>query len=251
MQLYSARRARFQRQQAVEPPFEIGAVDLQRAVREAGVIKPKILAYRENGSFYFSDVTPPSITTNRLYSNSGNLYWAGNLLGGATTGNWTSDGTNVWRTGGNIGIGTSSPFSMLSVNGNGYFSGNLSAAGTLAVSGLTTLGNATTSNLELTKAFTFSGNRTYAGTSSPSNSFMFMNGSALFGTAIPAPNGIISPFNIYISGDQVDTTTNGNGDLIGFSVLTAASANHTGGRERRNGFFDLVQKWQTRKFDAS
>jgi hypothetical protein len=83
-----------------------------------------------------------------------------------------------------------------------------------------TFGNATTTNQEITNALTFSGNRTYSGTgtSSPSNSFMYMPGSALFGTAAAAPNGIISPFNIYVSGDQVDTTTKGNGNLIDFSV---------------------------------
>lgn len=62
-----------------------------------------------NGAAYLADITAPPVTTNRLYSNNGNLYWAGNLLGGATTGNWSSDGTNVWRVGGNVGIGTSSP----------------------------------------------------------------------------------------------------------------------------------------------
>jgi Chaperone of endosialidase/Domain of unknown function (DUF5011) len=75
-----------------------------------------------NGAAYIADITPPANTTNRLYSNAGSLYWAGNLLGGATTGNWTSDGTNLWRTGGNVGIGTTSPFDALSVNGGGYIS---------------------------------------------------------------------------------------------------------------------------------
>jgi hypothetical protein len=78
-----------------------------------------------NGPIYLADVTPAA-TTNRLYSNAGSLYWAGSLIGGASSGNWTSDGTNVWRTGGNLGIGTSSPFATLSVAGNGFFTGTLS-----------------------------------------------------------------------------------------------------------------------------
>ena len=81
-----------------------------------------------NGSAYLTNITAPLNTTNRLYANAGDLYWSGNLLGGASTGNWTSDGTNVWRTAGNVGIGTSSPFETLSVVGNGYFTGGLTAA---------------------------------------------------------------------------------------------------------------------------
>ena len=48
--------------------------------------------------------TTPSVTNNRLYANSGDLYYAGNLIGGATTGNWTSDGTNVYKATGNVSI---------------------------------------------------------------------------------------------------------------------------------------------------
>src|SRR6202140_4387038 len=142
------------------------------------VLRLPLIPFAVNGPIYLANVTPAA-TTNRLYSNAGSLYWAGNLVGGGSVGNWSSDGTNVWRAGGNVGIGTTSPFAALSVNGNGYFSGNLTAAnitatGTLAVSGLTTLGNATTTNLEITKAMTFSGNRTYAGAASPSNSLLYM-----------------------------------------------------------------------------
>jgi Chaperone of endosialidase/Domain of unknown function (DUF5011) len=182
-----------------------------------------------NGPIYLANTTP-SATTNRLYSTGGSLYWAGSLVGGGSVGNWSTDGTNLWRVGGNVGIGTTTPSQALSVAGSGYFSGNLNTA-SLSVSGLTTLGNATTSNLEVTNAFTLTGNKTYSGTSSPSNSFMFMNGSSLFGTASPAPNGIISPFNLYISGDSVNTTSTGNGNLVGFSILHAVSAGSTGGRE--------------------
>jgi len=56
-----------------------------------------------NGPIYLADVSPAA-TTNRLYSNAGSLYWAGNLVGGGSVGNWSSDGTNVWRAGGNVGI---------------------------------------------------------------------------------------------------------------------------------------------------
>ena len=56
-----------------------------------------------NGPIYLADITAPNTTTNRLYSNTGSLYWAGSLIGGGSVGNWSSDGTNVWRVGGNVG----------------------------------------------------------------------------------------------------------------------------------------------------
>jgi hypothetical protein len=71
-----------------------------------------------NGAAYFANIAAPTVTTNRLYANSSNLYWAGNLIGGASTGNWASDGTNVWRTGGNVGIGTTSLTGVLTVEGS-------------------------------------------------------------------------------------------------------------------------------------
>ena len=80
----------------------------------------------------------PSATTNRLYSNAGSLYWNGSLLGGGSVGNWTTHGANVWRTGGNVGIGTTSPFAALAVVGNGYFTGALTVAGISAVNATTT-----------------------------------------------------------------------------------------------------------------
>jgi hypothetical protein len=163
-------------------------------------------------------------------------------LGIAGNSQWATASSNIYFTAGNVGIGTTSPSQALSVSGNGYFTGSLSSGGTLSVAGLTTLGNATTTNQEISQALTFSGNRTYAGTgtSSPSNSFLFMPGSTLFGTAAAAPNGVISPFNIYISGDQVDTTSQGNGNLIDFSVLGAVSAGHTGGREAFQSYLNIV-----------
>jgi hypothetical protein len=68
-----------------------------------------------NGSIYLTNITP-SVTNNLLYANSDNLYWAGNLIGGATTGNWTTDGTNAWRATGNVGMGTTTPAYKLDIN---------------------------------------------------------------------------------------------------------------------------------------
>jgi hypothetical protein len=72
-----------------------------------------------NGPIYLANVTPAA-TTNRLYSNAGSLYWAGNLVGGGSVGNWTSDGTNVWRVAGNVGIGTTSLSYALDILNSGF-----------------------------------------------------------------------------------------------------------------------------------
>jgi hypothetical protein len=106
-----------------------------------------------DGSEYLPDITAPFETTNRLYANGGSLYWAGNVIAGGATGNWTSDGTNVWRSGGNIGVGTTSPFATVSIVGTGYFTGALTAAGIDAT-------NATTTNATSTTLFSTFGNFT-------------------------------------------------------------------------------------------
>ncbi len=71
-----------------------------------------------NSAIQFEDSTP-SDTSGKLYANSSSLYWSGNLIAGASAGNWTTDGTNAWRATGNIGVGTSTPWAKLSVNPNG------------------------------------------------------------------------------------------------------------------------------------
>ncbi len=139
---------------------------------------------------------------------------------------------------GNVGVGTTSPFTNFGVSGSGYFGGNLAAA-TLSVPGLTTLGNATTTNLEVTGGLSFTGNQVYSGsgTSSPANSFIFMKGS-LSGVAAPAGDGIISPFHVFIPADTVNT--NGNGSLIGFSIEEAASTGHAGARIASQSYLAVV-----------
>src|SRR3989339_612717 len=89
-----------------------------------------------NGPAYLAQVSAPANTSNRLYNTAGDLYWAGSLIGGASTGNWATDGTSVWRPSGNVGIGTTSPFAKLSVAGNGYFDGTLTASTITATSSI-------------------------------------------------------------------------------------------------------------------
>lgn len=68
------------------------------------------------GYLTLDQTSAPSITTNRLYNSAGDLYWAGNLIGGATTGVWASNGSDAWRASGRVGIGTTTPVHTLTVS---------------------------------------------------------------------------------------------------------------------------------------
>jgi hypothetical protein len=72
-------------------------------------------AFTLDGAAYLAPISAPATTADRLYNVSGDLYWAGSVIGGATTGQWTTDGTDVWRAGGNVGVGTSTPTTKLAI----------------------------------------------------------------------------------------------------------------------------------------
>ncbi|MEK7669545.1 MAG: hypothetical protein AAB350_03095, partial [Patescibacteria group bacterium] len=93
-----------------------------------------------DGALYLASRSVPTNTSSRLYNtNNGDLYWAGNLIGGAATGNWTTNGTDVWRAGGNVGIGSTTPGYKLSVTGSGYFDGGMvTMANLIATSSIST-----------------------------------------------------------------------------------------------------------------
>ena len=148
-----------------------------------------------NGPIFLANVSPTA-TSNRLYSNSGSLYWNGSLIGGGSVGNWATDGTNVWRAGGNVGIGTTSPGSALSVAGSGYFTSGIVASGN------TTLGNATSSTF-----FSTIGD--------------FTNGviNSLSGTTLTYTAA--STTNLTVSGNA----TLGNATSTNFFATTASSTN--------------------------
>gem|GEM_PF-1476591 len=71
-----------------------------------------------DGAAYLAPITSPADTTNRLYNQANSLYWNGSVVAGASVGSWGSNGTDVYRVGGNVGIGTTAPGQELEVNGD-------------------------------------------------------------------------------------------------------------------------------------
>jgi len=65
----------------------------------------------------FLSSTTTDLTASRLYNTASDLYWNGSVIAGATIGTWTTNGTDVYRASGNVGIGTDTPDTKLSING--------------------------------------------------------------------------------------------------------------------------------------
>ncbi len=149
-------------------------------------------------SLLLSQISAPSDTSNRLYNTGGNLYWAGNLIGGGSVGNWTLSGGDAYRLSGNVGIGTSSPFAKLSVVGDGYFTSSLSSAN-LTATGTVTFSNASLVNAilgtnslgQLISTTTLTINNVWATSTTATNYF---GGNVGIGTAGPtSPLQVQSP----------------------------------------------------------
>lgn len=96
------------------------------------------------GAIYLGSEMPASIA-NRLYNVAGDLYWNGAVLSGSSTASWMISGGNAYRMTGSVGIGTTTPVSLLSVEGPGFFGGvtgtstishNLSVGGRLVASSI-------------------------------------------------------------------------------------------------------------------
>ena len=103
----------------------------------------------------------PLLGTNATSTNSHTLLLSASALNASTTNSYgltvnaNTGATNNYAAqflGGYVGIGTSSPFAMLGVAGGAYIGGNLTATGTLNVTGDTTLSNATSTNFFSTTA---------------------------------------------------------------------------------------------------
>ena len=56
------------------------------------------------------------------------------ITGLASLGAWTRNGSDIYYDTGNVGIGTTSPFAELSVVGDGYFTGNITATDVITAS---------------------------------------------------------------------------------------------------------------------
>ena len=102
-----------------------------------------------------------------------------------------------------VGIGTATPAQVFSVQGNALFSGNLTsvanvtATGTLNVTGLTTLGNATGTQLTVTSNSYLS--TTGIGTTSPSN-FFSVHGNALISGNLTSVANVTATGTLNVTG---------------------------------------------------
>jgi len=175
-------------------PVEIGGVDVETNARAVVVSGTRVYigvdATGANREFRIFDLTGIEVQSALVHSlEAGNVQVRNDLivsgrgafdslntgLGGifsrgplstfvaSTT--QTTDLTTASFMGGNVGIGTTSPYTLLSVSGDAYFDGNITAAnvtatGTLSVTGLTTVIQASSTRLSVFDTAYFGGTAT-------------------------------------------------------------------------------------------
>jgi len=66
-----------------------------------------------------NSASAPGIVTDKLYNVGHSLFWNGSMLGTGGSSVWSLNGNNAYYNAGKVGIGTSTPFSALSVGGSG------------------------------------------------------------------------------------------------------------------------------------
>ena len=102
-------------------------------------------------------VTFSGLTSGLLWSTNGVISSVATNTLGIISSQWIANGSDIYYGVGNVGIGSSSPSSKLSVGGNAYIGGNLTATGTLAITGTAT------STFAGTIAVSGNGTSTFAG----------------------------------------------------------------------------------------
>jgi hypothetical protein len=158
-----------------------------------------------------------------------NLAWAGNTLNvtGLTTSQWTTSGANIYYNTGNVGVGTTTPFTKFSVAGNGYFDGTVTATN------ITATGTATFGNGGLT--IDSSGNMvmSFADSFSVGSYVRLGNGYVQSNAIAPnAPNTTFAinnqPFSVAGNAVQIGYGTNSNSSGTFTDVLISPTYNQTG-----------------------
>lgn len=100
--------------------FDSGTLFVDSSTHRVGVgTTSPADSFALNGALYLSSIAVPVQTGNRLYSSSGSLYWDGSLIGSTSLGSWTASGADVYRSSGNVGIGTNNPTLPLDIAGTG------------------------------------------------------------------------------------------------------------------------------------
>ena len=104
-------------------------IDAQKALRFADSDSSHYVAFRAPGTVSSSVTwTLPAADGSANYvlatDGSGTLSWIADPAG-----QWTTSGSNIYFTGGNVGIGDSSPSNPLSVTGASAFNGDVTLTG--------------------------------------------------------------------------------------------------------------------------
>ncbi len=139
----------------------------------------------------------------------------------------TAAPTNGLIVEGNVGIGTTSPFTTLSVQGNGYLSGNLTAAnitatGTLAVSGTATVGNLINSGVTANTLLYSNGSSQDASVSLPA--YVTLSSGSLAISGLPVADLAANTISGITLGNNLNTLTFGTHLTSGGSSYNGSSA---------------------------